>query len=362
MFGLETGEFGSCAGAPEWASESEGRVFDTAAGMVAADALIAPGRCWSVPTLQGIPTDYQLFGGLPAAAQLGKTLLLAGIADARAWAKTGRDPFRFIEETLKKWVDARGGPEIATEFSLRLGLVCDLDPYGQEVGSEVGQEEMYLVIEPSSAGYVVLGPTLRLLEMVHPRLPVTFFDLFAGALNRWLRVYDHRDALERVQTLRDWYAGDPEAEQIELPDVEGATPSCLHKRCKPLKEQFVERLLGKTKDGTVRALIEGVLELNRTSRQAERPEIGAWAEERLTDSNPPLPVLLAVFEKHDPIEGCFDEDSQGMLECVPEPNAILPFRPGDVGSVRGAFRLLDVVCGVLRRSSRLIKLMMELTK
>ena len=174
--------------------------------------------------------------------------------------------------------------------------------------------------------------------------------------------YDHRDAQERVQTLRDWYAGDPEAEQIELPDVEGATPSCLHKRCKPLKEQFVERLLGKAKVGTVRALIEGVLELNRTSRQAERPEIGAWAEDRLMDSNPPLPVLLAVFEKHDSIEGCFDEDSQGMLECVPEPNVILPFRPGDVGSVRGAFRLLEVVCGVLRRSSRLIKLMMELTK
>ena len=55
-----------------------------------------------------------------------------------------------------------------------------------------------------------------MLEAVHPRLPVTFFDLFTGALNRWVRVYDHRDALERVETLRDWYAGDPEAEQYRL--------------------------------------------------------------------------------------------------------------------------------------------------
>jgi hypothetical protein len=72
-------------------------------------------------------------------------------------------------------------------------------------------------------------------------------------------------------------------------------------------------------------------------------------------------VLLAVFERHDAIEGCFDEDSQGMMECVPEPNVILPFRPEDVESVREAFRLLGVVCSVLRQSARLIKLMMELT-
>jgi hypothetical protein len=45
---------------------------------------------------------------------------------------------------------------------------------------------MYLVLEPESAGYVVLGPTLELLEAVHPRLPVTFFDLFTHALNRWV--------------------------------------------------------------------------------------------------------------------------------------------------------------------------------
>lgn len=361
MFGVEAGEFDSCAGAAKWASASAGRPSDAAARVVTANALIAPGCGWSVPSLQGIPAEYQMLDGLAAVARLGKTLLLANIADAGAWAAAGRDPFRFIEHTLKAWVDARGGPEIAAEFSLRLGLVSDLDPYGQEGGAETGQEEMYLVLEPDSAGYLILGPTLRLLEAVHPRLPVTFLDLFAGALNRWVRVYNYQDALERVETLREWYAGDPEAEQIELPDVEGATPRCLRTKCKPLKEQFVEGLLGKAKKRTARALIEEVLELSRTSRQAQRPEIGAWAQERLMDSNPPLPVLLAVFEKHDAIEGCFDEDSQGMMECVPEPNVILPFRPEDVESVREAFRLLGVVCSVLRQSARLINLMMELT-
>jgi hypothetical protein len=63
-------------------------------------------------------------------------------------------------------VAAHGGDELQKEFYLRLGLVSDLDPYG---GDETElQEEMYLVLEPDSAGYVVLEPTLRLLAGVHP--------------------------------------------------------------------------------------------------------------------------------------------------------------------------------------------------
>jgi hypothetical protein len=86
-----------------------------------------------------------------------------------------------------------------------------------------------------------------------------------------------------------------------------------------------------------------------------RPES---ASERLADSNPPLPALLAVFEKQDAIEGCFDEEAQGMMECPPEPNVIIPLRMGDVEAVKSAFGIAEVVCDVLARASRLIKLIM----
>ena len=72
------------------------------------------------------------------------------------------------------------------------------------------------------------------------------------------------------------------------------------------------------------------------------------------DSNPPLPSLLAVFQKHDAIEGCFDDESQGMLECTPEPNTIIAFRLTDAGSVRSAFQTLEVICETLAGASRLI--------
>lgn len=362
MSGLEKRERDTRAGTGQRAAKRTEQLLDATSGVVASDALIAPGCHWSIPTLRGVPTEYQFFGGLNAAAGLAKTLVTSGIAQADVWFRAGGDPFRFIEQTLKDRIEAHGGQEIDKDLFLGVGLVSDLDPCGTGVGELVGGNEMYLVVEPESAGYVVLGPTIRLLEGVHPRLPLTFFNLFTHALNRWVRVYDYRDAAERVEQLKEWYEGDPEGETVELPNVDGATPRCLRGKWNPLKERFVKHLLGTVRNRSIRALLAGALALSALSRQGERPKITESIQERLADSNPPVPALVAVFEKHDAIEGCFDEEAQGMLECPPEPNLIVPFLPGDVESVRAAFQTLDVACNVFREGVRLIKLMMELVE
>ena len=335
---------------------------DATARVAATPGLMAVGGPLTIPRLQGVPTEYRFFDGIDVAANLAKTLVATGLADPGRWGHVDRDPFRFVERALRDHVGAHGGPEIDREFHLSLGLASDLDPYGSEGDREGAEGQMYLVLEPENAGYVVMGPTLRMLKAVHPRLPVTFFDLFTGALNRWIRVYDQRDALERVEQLREWYDADPQGENVELPAVDAAIPDCLRQKCIPVKERFVARLAATVRNQRVRALLEGVIELSRISVQGRRPEIGELVETRLADSNPPVPALVAVFNKNDAVEGCFDEECQGMLECLPEPNVILPFRAEDADSVREAFRLLAVICGVLRHGARLITLMMELVK
>ena len=362
MYGLETSKRNPLPCAGQQLSATAERLPNGTARLVAANSLMAVGRQLVIPRLEGIPTEYRLFDGLGVAAKLSNVLVSADLADAGGWVQAGRDPFRFIEQALKDRVAAAGATEIEKEFFLRLGLVSDLDPYGNDSDQMGAGGEMFLVIEPESAGYVVMGPTLRLLKAAHPRLPITFFDLFTGALNRWIRVYDYRDGLERVEQLREWYEADPEGETVELPGVEAAIPDCLRRKWNPLKERFVEHLAGQARNRMVRALLEGVIELNRISVGGKRPDIGERAQARLMDANPPVPALVAVFGKHDAIEGCFDEECQGMLECPPEPNVILPFRVEDARSVREAFRLLAVICNMLRQAARLITLMMELVK
>ena len=86
-------------------------------------------------------------------------------------------------------------------------------------------------------------------------------------------------------------------------------------------------------------------------------QIDDETSELLIDCGEPVPALLAVFERSDPIEGCFDEDCQTMLEVTPAPNLIIPFNGETREGVLGAFAVLATACETLSVASRLMTIM-----
>jgi hypothetical protein len=96
-----------------------------------------------------------------------------------------------------------------------------------------------------------------------------------------------------------------------------------------LEDSELEHVKDRINDSTARKLVDTVIALDGVSRGAERPELDDDVGEQLSDCNPPLPCLLAVFADGDAISGCFDEEAQGMMEVEPEPNIIIPFDPID---------------------------------
>jgi hypothetical protein len=99
-------------------------------------------------------------------------------------------------------------------------------------------------------------------------------------------------------------------------------------------------------DSTARKLVDAVIAL-------DDDDVG----EQLSDCNPPLPCLLALFAEGDSIEACFNEEADGMLEVTPEPNLIIPFDPTDRRDVRDAFHVFGVACQTIAAASRVIDLM-----
>jgi hypothetical protein len=170
-----------------------------------------------------------------------------------------------------------------------------------------------------------------------------------------VRVYDYHDAEERVEMLREWYEGEENADQYEMPDVEGCTPKCLKEPA--LGFRGLEELSESIGNQAIKGLICALLDLSRVSKQARRPEFTEGMEEQLMDSNPPLPCLLAAFSAGDAVVGCFDDEAQTAMEVTPQPNLIIPLRLCDPVSVRLGFRTLGVACETLAAASRLIDLM-----
>jgi hypothetical protein len=305
-----------------------------------------------LPRLSGVPIEQRFSADDKEVVASAEILVNTDIAVPEDWERSGLDATKYLLLTLERWIRMHGGSAIDRRFDLDLTLSDRLVHYSDERGPEGA---LYLILDPDSAAFVLLTPTLDLLEKAHPRLPATFYSHFAGALSRWVRVYDYHDAEERVEMAREWYEGEENADQYEIPDVEGCTPKSLKET--PLNLCELKNLNEEVRDPRVKALIRGLLELCRISKQATRPEFTEDMGEQLMDSNPALPCLLAAFSTGDAVVGCFDDEAETALEVTPQPNVIIPLRLCDPASIRKGFRILRVVCETLAAASRLIDLM-----
>jgi hypothetical protein len=283
---------------------------------------------------------------------LAEILVRSNIATADDWNKSDRDATRFLSLSLQRWMREHGAAAIDRRFDLDLTLSDRLVDYSDQRGPE---GTLYLILDPDGAAFVLLKPTLELLETADPRLPSTFLMHFAGSLNRWVRVYDNHDAEERVDMLREWYEGEEDREQYEVPDIEGCTPKCLKEPA--LSVDRLKELARGIRDPEVQALIQGLLELRRVSSRSKRPEFTDDMGDQLMDANPPLPCLLAAFTQGDAVVGCFDDEAQTAMETTPHPNLIIPLQLSERSNVRQGFRTLGVACETLAAASRLIDLM-----
>ena len=305
-----------------------------------------------LPSLDRVPPEYHFHAGERAAIRLAQALLELDIADPSDWRRVHRNPADYVQATLNRWIDVHGGKTIRRRFCLQLMLSEVVDEYMDAGESNPDGRGLYLFLHPDSAAFIVAGPTLELLGQEHPRLPVTFYHLFTGALNRWVNVYDYRNAEDRVQMLRDW--ADGEEEQYEIADVAGSTPSCMKQKA---LTRSVHALSTRGKTGETQALIKAALELEQISATMQRPEYPDDVREQLMDTNSPLPAALVVFAENDSIEAQFEDESQSWGEAASEPNLILPLSAFDLKSIRSAFHTLAIVCRTLAAASRLIDLM-----
>jgi hypothetical protein len=308
-----------------------------------------------LPRLAGIPPIHRIVADDRLAVALAKSLVQIDIAAPGDWKRAECDPTSLTRLTLERWIEAHGGSAIRRRFLLVAGISDTPCEWADRDESRPNQ--LFLTVEPSEAscGCMSFGPTLDLLEKVHPQLPVTFFNLFVGALTSYVRTYDFRDAEERAETLREWAAQEPDADQYEIPDVQGAIPASMRQAA--LDEDELAHLKGTINDSLTSKLVEAVINLDRVSAQAKRPEIDDNIGQQLSDCNPPLPCLLALFAEGDSIEACFNEEADGMLEVTPESNLIIPFQSTSNESVRHAFHVFGVACETIAAASKVIDLM-----
>jgi hypothetical protein len=302
---------------------------------------LAPPFTQALPLLDGVPTAYSHEFHAELVYDLCAALVREGLGKPETWRECGESAQVFAQRTIMESVgEARWNLlKRSVEYHLTVSDVAERD--GDDALLENGR--LALTIECSGAGFLKIGPALDALEKEAEGLGAAFYWTLTYALYRVMRIYNHDDALQYEERMREYAEEDEEnRHQYEFPEVEKALPACIQKTLKCRSRASVaeaRRLLREHKSGPCGSWIERLRKIERLSRIPIQTDPG-FREDGGYDSIP-LPSLVVAFKDHDAIVACFDEEGQYMLEGSSEPTLGVIFAPQKPEEVKRAVRTVE---------------------
>lgn len=303
-------------------------------------ATLAPAFSQVLPSLGCQPRTYSHEVNGEMLYVLCATLVRMGLGTSALWTECGEDPLAFARRSIANRIGKETIEflERNVEYHLEVTDVVGADSAGLSTG------QLAITIHCSGCGYLKIGPALRALESEEEGLGAAFYWTLIRSLYRVMRIYDHSDAQAYEENLIEYAQEDDPAnrDQYEFPEVEKALPECIRRSLKHESEHWRlddRRLLRRHRSGRCGNWIrqvETIAKLARVkARSFESEDYDGYYD------GPPLPALLIVFEEHDAIAACFDEESQHMLEGSAEPAFCAVFTLDDADQSTAAMRAAE---------------------
>jgi hypothetical protein len=329
-------------------------------GTVAAAGLttLAPAFVQALPSLDTVPTAYTHEFHAELLYDLCAALLREGLGMPETWRTCGESSVVFAQHSIMSAIGKDRWNLLKRNVEYHLNISDVADRGGCDTPLEDGK--LMVTIECGGAGYVRIGAAIEALEQEAEDLGAAFYWTFTHALYRVMRLYNHDDAMEYEERMRE-YAQDDDSgsgEQYEFPEVEKALPECIRKSLEKDDHQRtldMRQLLRRHRCGRYGSWLDRLRTIERLAR-APFPQPVDLLNSGNYDSAP-LPSLVVVFKENDAIAACFDEEGQYMLEGSSEPAIAVAFSPREPSEVREAIR---VVSRFIRINAELFQLVEEL--
>lgn len=316
--------------------------------------MLAPAFAQALPTLDGQPVNYNHEVNGEMLFELCAALVRMGLGTPELWSECGEDSLAFARRSILN--------RIGNEAIQLLGRNVE---YHLEITDVVGEDsttlragQLAITIHCSGCAYLKIGAALRALEAEAEGLGAAFYWTLIHSFYRVMRIYDHSDAQAYEENLIECAEEDEPAnrDQYELPEVEKALPECIRRSLKQQSRQAdlqYRRLLCRHAGGRYQSWVQhvgSIAKLARIRTNSLRPDdFDGYCD------GPPLPSLLMVFEEHDAVQACFDEESQHMLEGSSEPAFSAIFAPDDADECAAVMRAVERFVLVNRELCELIE-------
>jgi hypothetical protein len=315
---------------------------------------LAPAFAQALPSLDGQPHTYSHEVNGEMLYELCAALVRMNLGTPDLWADCGEDPLLFAKRSIVN----RVGTETVELLERNIEYHLEVSDVVGEDSAGLGSGQLTITIHCSGCGYLKIGPALRALEAEEEGLGAAFYWTLVRSLYRVMRIYDHSDAEAYAENLIEYAQEDDPAnrDQYEFPNVEKALPECIRESLKPESRRSslsYRRMLCRHNRGRYRNWIRHVEMIAKLSRVKAR-SLRADEFDGYYDG-PPVPALLIVFDEHDAVAACFDEESQHMLEGSSEPTFVAVFAPDDADECSRARRAIERFVRVNRELCKLIE-------
>ena len=321
---------------------------------------IAPAFGQGLPSLDGIALAYSHEFQAELIYELCAALVREGLGTPKGWNKCGENAVAFAQQAVMTAIgeDRWNLLKRNVEYHLSVSDLGQQDKY--DTAFERGR--LLVTIECGGSGYLNIGPAVDALEAEAEGLGAAFYWTLTHALYRVMRVYNHDDALQYEERMREYAEEEGESNdaQYEFPEVDKALPACIQKTLTHDERNWIfeaRRLLRAHQNGRHRSWIERLRHLQKIAGVAVGQTL-EYLQSGNYDSEP-LPCLLISFKEHDAITACFDEEGQYMMEGSCEPSVCVVFSPSRPEEVRQAIR---AVARFITFNQALFELIEELQK
>ena len=294
----------------------------------------------SLPTLEGVLTEYNHEANAELLYELCAALAKLGLASEEDWHVHKDHAVAFAQSAILYGIGKKRNELLQRNVDYSLTICDSYERYGY--GDTLEKGKLIVKIECGQSGYLEMGQIIEALEGEESELGAAFYWTLLRSLYRVIQVYDHDDALRYEEGLRKMAADDDESnrEQYEFPEVRKSLPACIRRSLTHTKadRRRFRQLLRRHLHGRYRKWIECLRRIEKLARVnvgARRNELESYYD------GPPVPWVLIAFEENDAIVACFDEEAQHMLESSPEPAFGLDYSPKNHNSVLRVLRAVD---------------------
>ena len=317
-----------------------GAIRTTGAACAPNVVALAPAFTQTLPVLSGVPTSYSHELRAELLYELCAALVREGWGTPDTCAKCEGNALAFAQHSIMEAIGEERWNLLQRNVEYHLSVSDLAEKDGEDMA--LGNGRLAVTIECGGSGFLKIGPAIEALEREAPGLGAAFYWRLTYAIYRVMRIYNHDDAFEYEERMKEYAEEEDNPEQYEFPEVEKALPECIRNTLKGISSHYAgqaRKLLSGHRNGRYRPWIERLWNIDRLSRVRLKSD-ASFREDGGYDTIP-LPSMLVAFNEHDAIVACFDEESQYMLEGSAEPALGVVFAPREPDEVRLALRTVS---------------------